>query len=106
VARAPAHPIGDVQDGLAGGTFATFLALPPGDVEATRQDLVALGVAPGLVRLAPASTAELLRPPRPEGPRAEGRRAMGRREWTMFGAAVLLLMAFGLLVVTLFGGAG
>jgi hypothetical protein len=62
---APAHQIAEIQADLTLGGFSTFLALTPEEAEETRQSIEALGVHPSLLRLAPATEAELLAPASP-----------------------------------------
>ena len=62
VERAPAHGLTEVQEDLEHGTFVTFLALTADEAEVARQGIHGLGVAPPLLRLAPATTAQMLLP--------------------------------------------
>jgi hypothetical protein len=103
VERAPAHALTEVQEDLAHGTFMTFLALTADEAEVARQGIHGLGVAPPLLRLAPASTAEMLIPRgRPKTP--ERRRGLG--DWRTLVAAAVGLLVFGLVVVRMIGGRG
>ena len=103
VERAPAHALTEVQEDLAHGTFMTFLALTADEAEVARQGIHGLGVAPPLLRLAPASTAEMLiprgRPKKPE-------RRSGLGDWRTLVAAAVGLLVFGLVVVRMIGGRG
>jgi hypothetical protein len=103
VERAPAHALTEVQEDLAHGTFMTFLALTADEAEGARQGIHGLGVAPPLLRLAPASTAEMLiprgRPKKPE-------RRSGLGDWRTLVAAAVGLLVFGLVVVRRIGGRG
>jgi len=103
VERAPAHALTEVQEDLAHGTFMTFLALTADEAEGARQGIHGLGVAPPLLRLAPASTAEMLiprgRPKKPE-------RRSGLGDWRTLVAAAVGLLVFGLVVVRMIGGRG
>jgi len=100
---APAHVLGDVQEDLARGEFATFLALTPEEAEEARQHIQALGVHPALVRLEPATQAELMLPRRARATEA------GRSSWTpaqKFTAVVifaLVLFVFGLVMLYKYG---
>ena len=80
VDRAPAHALTEVQEDLAHGTFVTFLALTADEAEVARQGIHGLGVAPPLLRLAPASMAEMLLP------RAGDRRRRSVRSGSATGA--------------------
>jgi hypothetical protein len=103
VDRAPAHALTEVQEDLAHGTFMTFLALTADEAEVARQGIHGLGVAPPLLRLAPASTAEMLIP---RGrPKTQERRS-GLGDWRTLVAAAVGLLVFGLVVVRLIGGRG
>jgi len=103
--RAPAHGLTEVQEDLAHGTFVTFLALTADEAEVARQGIHGLGVAPPLLRLAPASTAQMLLPERPR-PKAREKRAVGLGDWRTLVAAAVGLLVFGLVVVRLIGGRG
>ena len=102
VERAPAHALTEVQEDLAHGTFVTFLALTADEAEVARQGIHGLGVAPPLLRLAPASMAEMLLPAR-RG-QAKEKRAVGFGDWRTLVAAAVGLLVFGLVVVRLIGG--
>lgn len=106
VERAPAHGLTEVQDDLAGGTFVTFLALTADEAEAARQGIHGLGVAPPLLRLAPATMAEMLLPERRTRAKAQEKRAVGLGDWRTLVAAAVGLLIFGLVVVRLIGGRG
>jgi hypothetical protein len=106
VERAPAHGLTEVQEDLQHGTFVTFLALTADEVEVARQGIHGLGVAPPLLRLAPATTAEMLLPERRPRPRAEEKRSTGFGDWRTLVAAAVGLLVFGLVVVRLIGGRG
>src|SRR5262245_66576333 len=103
VERAPAHALTDVQDDLAHGRFLTFLALTADEAEVARQGIQGLGVAPPLVRLAPASTAEMLIPRGRPTPQA---RRGGLGDWRTLVAAAVGLLIFGLFVIRMIGGRG
>ena len=105
VDRAPAHPIAEVQDDLRQGTFVTFLALTSDEAESARQGIHGLGVAPALLRLAPATTAQMLLPERPR-PKAAAKRSTGLGDWRTLVAAAVGLLIFGLFVVRMLGGRG
>ncbi len=83
----------------------TFLALTADEAEVARQGIHGLGVAPPLLRLAPASTAQMLLPERPR-PKAKEKRAVGLGDWRTLVAAAVGLLVFGLVVVRLIGGRG
>lgn len=104
VERAPAHGLTEVQESLQTGSFMTFLALTPSEAEVARQGIEGLGVAAPLVHLAPATTAQLLLPPRPARPAASAVRTMGSRTWISLAIAGVVLLIFGLVVARLFGG--
>ena len=106
VERAPAHPLTEIQDGLQHGTFVTFLALTSDEAELARQGIHGLGVAPTLLRLAPATTAEMLVPERPARRGASEKRSTGLGDWRTLAAAAVGLLIFGLVVVRLIGGRG
>jgi hypothetical protein len=105
VERAPAHGLTEVQEDLEHGTFVTFLALTAGEAEVARQGIHGLGVAPPLLRLAPATTAQMLLPERPR-PKAQQKRSVGLGDWRTLVAAAVGLLVFGLVVVRLIGGRG
>ncbi len=105
VERAPAHPLTEIQEGLQTGTFVTFLALTSEEAESARQGIQGLGVAPALLRLAPATTAEMLLPQRRRSAGGE-KRATGLGDWRTLAAAAVGLLVFGLVVVRLIGGRG
>jgi len=103
VERAPAHALTEVQEDLARGTFTTFLALTADEAEVARQGIHGLGVAPPLLRLSPASMAEMLIPRgRPKSPE----RRSGLGDWRMLVAAAVGLLVLGLVVVRIIGGRG
>jgi hypothetical protein len=103
VERAPAHALTEVQEDLARGTFMTFLALTADEAEVARQGIHGLGVAPPLLRLSPASMAEMLIPRgRPKSPE----RRSGLGDWRMLVAAAVGLLVLGLVVVRIIGGRG
>ncbi|HEY7600935.1 MAG TPA: zinc ribbon domain-containing protein [Methylomirabilota bacterium] len=106
VERAPAHALTEVQDDLQRGTFVTFLALTSEEAESARQGIEQLGVASALLRLAPATTAEMLLPARQARPAAGEKRATGLGDWRTLAAAAVGLLIFGLVVVRLIGGRG
>ena len=104
-ARARPRP-GEVQDGLQHGTFVTFLALTADEAEVARQGIHGLGVAPALLRLAPATTAQMLLPPRPARREAAARRPGGLGDWRTLLVAAVGLLVFGVVVVRMIGGRG
>lgn len=105
--RAPAHTLTEVQDGLARGDFLTFLALTGDEVEPTRQGVLALGLVPAQLTLAPATAADFMRPAGPAGARAgTAKRGMRGKEWITLGVAVVMLALFGFVMMRLFGGRG
>jgi hypothetical protein len=106
VDRAPAHGLTEVQEDLEHGTFVTFLALTPDEAEVARQGIEGLGVAPALLRLAPATTAQMLLPERRTRPRAGEKRPTGLGDWRTLAAAAVGLLVFGLVVALLIGGRG
>jgi hypothetical protein len=106
VERAPAHALGEIQDGLQHGTFVTFLALTTDEAEAARQGIHGLGVAPALLRLAPATTAQMLLPQRPARRDAAPRRPGGLGDWRTLLVAAVGLLVFGVVVVRMIGGRG
>ena len=104
VERAPAYPLTEVQDGLQHGTFVAVLAFTTEEAEAARQGIHGLGVAPALLRLAPATTAALLMPER-RRPTVE-KRSVGLGDWRTLVAAAVGLLIFGVVIVRLIGGRG
>ena len=82
VERAPAHALAEVQEDLQHGTFVTFLALTADEADAARQGIQGLGVAPALLRLAPATTAQMLLPERRTRPST---RRSARSAWAIGG---------------------
>jgi hypothetical protein len=94
----------EVQEDLAHGTFMTFLALTTDEAEVARQGIHGLGVAPPLLRLAPASMAEML-VPRGRA-KAPERRRMGLGDWRTLVAAVVILLIFGVVLVRMISGGG
>jgi hypothetical protein len=92
--QAPAHSLADIQERLARGDFATFLALTAEGAETARQRIQGLGVHPALWRLAPATTAELLVPELPS-------RKPPKEEWSP--QKKIAAVAIGLLALFLFG---
>lgn len=105
VERAPAHGLAEVQDDLAHGTFLTFLALTADEAEVARDGIHGLGVAPPLLRLAPATTAQLMLPER-RRPKAQDKQGFRLGDWRVLVAAAVGLLIFGLVVVRLMGGSG
>jgi hypothetical protein len=106
VERAPAHALMEVQDDLAHGTFLTFLALTADEAEVAREGIQGLGVAPPLLRLSPATTAQMLLPERRARPKAQEKRGVRLGDWRTLVAAAIGLLIFGLVVVRLIGGSG
>src|SRR5262249_14207679 len=85
--------IGDVQESLTRGDFATFLALTAAEAETARQRIQALGAHPALWRLAPATAGELILGERPARPaQAEAWSTQKTRTGVGIGRAVLYLM--------------
>jgi len=105
VERAPAHGLTEVQEDLAHGAFLTFLALTADEAEVARQGIHGLGVAPPLLRLAPATTAQMLLPERRARPKAQ-ERSVGLGHWQTLVAAAVGLLIFGFVVLRLIGGRG
>jgi hypothetical protein len=105
VERAPVYPLTEIQDGLQHGTFATVLALTSDEADAARAGIHGLGVAPALLRLAPATTAQMLLPERPRRDPAQ-KRSVGFGDWRTLLVAAVGLLVFGLVVVRLVGGRG
>jgi hypothetical protein len=105
VERAPAHGLTEVQDDLAHGTFLTFLALTADEAEVARAGIQGLGVAPPLLRLNPATTAQMLLPER-RRPKAEEKPGFRLGNWRTLVAAAVGLLIFGWVVLRLIGGAG
>jgi hypothetical protein len=104
VERAPAHGLLEVQEDLERGTFMTFLALTTDEAETARQGIHGLGVAPPLLHLAPATTAQMLLPERRARPKRQEKRTVGLGDWRTLAAAAVGLLLFGLVVVRLIGG--
>jgi len=105
VERAPAHALTDVQDDLAHGTFLTFLALTADEAEVARQGIQGLGVAPPLLRLAPATTAQMLLPQR-RRPKPQESSGFRLGSWRTLVVAAIGLLLFALVVLRLIGGSG
>ena len=105
IERAPAYDLAEVQEGLTRGTFVTVLALTTDEADVARQGIDGLGVAPPLVRLAPA-TAEMFLPERRTRPKPQERRSVGLGDWRTLVAAVVGLLVLGLVVVRLVGDRG
>jgi hypothetical protein len=106
VERAPAHALTEVQEDLQHGTFLTFLALTANEAEVAREGIRGLGVAPPLLRLAPATTAQMLLPARRARPGAQEKRPIRLGGWRVLVAAAVGLLIFGLVVLRLIGGSG
>ena len=106
VERAPAHALTEVQDDLAHGTFLTFLALTADEAEVAREGIHGLGVAPPLLRLAPATTAQMLLPTRQPRSKATEERGFRLGSWRTLIAAAIGLLIFALVVLRLIGGSG
>ena len=106
VDRAPAHALTEVQDDLAHGTFLTFLALTADEADVAREGIHGLGVAPPLLRLAPATTAQMLLPERRARPKAVEERGFRLGSWRTLIAAAIGLLIFALVVLRLIGGSG
>jgi hypothetical protein len=102
--RAPAHPLGEVQEGLLRGDFFTFLALTPAEADVARQGIHGLGVTPALVSLAPASAADMLRSASGAGSGARSDPPSRRRDWMVVLGMLFALLGFGLVLMKLFGG--
>jgi hypothetical protein len=105
VERAPAHPLAEIQEGLQRGTFVTFLALTTEEADAARHGIHGLGVAPALLRLTPATTAQMLLLDRPQRDAAR-KRPVGLADWRAVLAAGVGLLIFGLVIVRFIGGRG
>lgn len=105
VELAPAHAIAEVQEDLRRGTFLTFLALTAEEAERAQQGIAALGVPRNLVRLAPATAAELMLPARAR-PSAPESRTLGLRDWRTIAVALGSLLLFGLVVARFLTGRG
>ena len=106
VERAPAHALTEVQDDLAHGTFLTFLALTADEAEVAREGIQGLGVAPPLLRLAPATTAQMLLPERRPRSKAPEPRGFHLGRWRTLIAAAIGLLIFALVVLRMIGGSG
>ena len=106
VERAPAHALTEVQDDLAHGTFLTFLALTADEAEVAREGIHGLGVAPPLLRLAPATTAQMLLPARQPRKKANEERGFRLGNWRTLIAAAIGLLIFALVLLRLIGGSG
>ena len=106
VDRAPAHGLAEVQDDLQHGTFVTFLALTAEEAEVAREGIHGLGVAPPLLRLTPATVAEMLLPPRAARAKSQEKAAIAFGSWRTLVAAAIGLLLFGFVVVRLIGGRG
>ncbi len=101
---APAHPIGEVQEGLTRGDFATFLALTPEEAETARRRIEALGVHPALLSLAPATEAAMLLSTRqPSAKDGEGSWTT-KQKFAAVGIVTAMLFAFGLLMIRMMYG--
>ena len=101
---APLHALAEVQAGLSAGGFSTFLALTPEEAEETRQRIEALGVHPSLLRLAPASEAELLLPPSPKAAKAkEPSQGNLRQTVLVIGIMVAICVVVGIVWLRLYG---
>jgi len=103
VERAPAHGLTEIQEDLQHGTFFTFLALTADEADRARQGIHGLGVAPPQLRLAPATTAEMLLPERRTRKTPE-KRAVGLGDWKTLVAAAVGLLFFGVVIMRMFGG--
>jgi hypothetical protein len=106
IEKAPAHALTEVQEDLQHGTFVTFLALTADEAEVARQGIHGLGVAPPLLRLAPATTAEMLLPERRPRTKTTEKRPVGFGDWRTLVAAAVGLALFGWVVLQLIGGRG
>ena len=105
IERAPAYDLADVQEGLTRGTFVTVLALTTDEADVARQGIEGLGVAPSLVRLAPATT-DMFLPERRTRSKPQERRSVGLGDWRTLVAAAVGLLVFGWVVVRLVGDRG
>ena len=105
VERAPAHALTEVQEDLAHGTFLTFLALTADEAEKAREGIHGLGVAPPLLRLAPATTAQMLLPER-RRPKAQENQGFRLGQLRTLIAAGVGLLIFAWVVLRLIGGSG
>ena len=106
IERAPAYDLAEVQEGLTRGTFVTVLALTTDEADVARQGIEGLGVAPSLVRLAPATTADMFLPERRTRSKPPERRSVGLGDWRTLVAAAVGLLVFGWVVVRLVGDRG
>jgi hypothetical protein len=100
---APAHTLSEVQAALAQGGLSTLLALTPEEAEDTRQRIEALGVHPSLLRLQPATEAELLMPanPRPAKQKATSEAGL-RQTFVVIGIMVAVCIVVGLVWLRLY----
>jgi hypothetical protein len=99
---APAHALTEVQENLARGEFATFVALTPDEAEQARQKVQALGVHPALVRLEVATQAEMLLPRRARI-EDEGSKWTPAQKFAAVAIFVLILFVFGLVMFYRYG---
>src|SRR5262249_13348218 len=106
VERAPAHALTEVQEDLRHGTFVTFRAPTTNEAEVAREGIHGLGVAPPLLRLAPATTAQMLLPEGRARPGAQEKPSGRLGGWRVLVAAAIGLLLFGLVVLRLIGGSG
>jgi hypothetical protein len=104
VDQAPAYELAEVQDELQQGTFLTFLALTSGEADLARRGIEGLGVNPALLRLAPATMAQMLLTERRPRREATTKRSVGLGDWRALLAAAVGLLVFGLVVVRFMGG--
>ncbi|MGH7320812.1 MAG: hypothetical protein ACRELA_14465, partial [Candidatus Rokuibacteriota bacterium] len=101
---APAHPIGEVQESLTRGDFATFLALTPEEAETARRRIEALGVHPALLSLAPATAAALLLPARQSSAKDGEASWTTKQKFAAVGIVTAMLFAFGFLMIRMMYG--
>jgi hypothetical protein len=101
---APAHQIAEIQADLTLGGFSTFLALTPEEAEETRQRIEALGVHPSLLRLAPATEAELLAPASPRAARDPAKSATSfKQTLIVIGVMAAVCLVVGVVWLRLYG---
>lgn len=105
IQQAPAHPLGEVQEGLRQGSFFTFLALTPAEADQVRTGIQRLGLPESLINLAPASGLESLGRPAPRTAR-RARPGRGYGQWLLFGLATASLAVAALIALRLLAGRG
>lgn len=100
---APAHGLAEIQEDLVRGEFATFLALTPEEAAEARQRVLALGVHPALVRLEPATQAELLLPRRNKPDEDGASKWTPAQKFAAVAIFVLVFFVFGIVVLYKYG---